>query len=60
MGNMQRGLDLPKAQAALKRAAEKAMHGTREERSGRFVLKRTQASGAVKPASRRTARKDRA
>lgn len=33
---MSRGLDFEKAQAALKRAAEKAIHGTREERSGRF------------------------
>jgi hypothetical protein len=33
---MNRGLDFEKAQAALKRAAEKAMHGTPEERSGRF------------------------
>jgi uncharacterized protein len=33
---MKRGLDLDKAEAALKRAAEKATHGTREERSGRF------------------------
>lgn len=35
---MKRGLDFEKAEAALKRAAEKAMHGTREERSGRFLL----------------------
>ena len=34
---MRRGLDFDKAEAALKRAAEKARHGTREERSGRFV-----------------------
>jgi hypothetical protein len=34
---MSRGLDFEKAQAALKRAAEKAIHGTREERSGRFL-----------------------
>jgi hypothetical protein len=33
---MSRGLDFEKAQAALKRAGEKAVHGTREERSGRF------------------------
>ncbi len=33
---MKRGLDFDKAQAALKRAAEKAIYGTREERSGRF------------------------
>ncbi len=35
---MRQGLDFDKAQAALKRAAEKATHGTREERSGRFLL----------------------
>lgn len=33
---MRQGLDFDKAQAALKRAAEKATRGTREERSGRF------------------------
>jgi hypothetical protein len=39
MADMRRGLDVEKAEAALKRAAEKAMHGTREERSGRFFLR---------------------
>jgi hypothetical protein len=34
---MKRGLDVRKADAALKRAAHKALHGTREERSGRIV-----------------------
>lgn len=34
---MKRGLDFKKAEAAFKRAAEKATHGTREERSGRFL-----------------------
>ncbi len=33
---MTRGLDFDKAVVALRRAAEKATHGTREERSGRF------------------------
>jgi hypothetical protein len=33
---MTRGLDFAKAEAALKRAAYKAVHGTREERSGRL------------------------
>ena len=33
---MRRGLDFDKAEAALKRAAYKATHGTREERSARF------------------------
>jgi len=34
---MSRGLDLAKAEAALKEAAERAVHGTREERSGRVI-----------------------
>jgi hypothetical protein len=34
---MKRGLDFEKAEAALRRAADKALHGTREERSGRFL-----------------------
>ena len=38
MEGMRRGLDFEKMEAAFKRAAEKAMHGTREERSGRFLL----------------------
>lgn len=38
MDDLIRGLDVEKAEAAMKRAAEKAMHGTREERSGRFFL----------------------
>ncbi|MBV9428919.1 MAG: hypothetical protein JO084_14465 [Bradyrhizobiaceae bacterium] len=42
---MKRGLDFEEAEAALKRAAYKAMHGTPEERSGRFL-----------PTKRRTAR----
>jgi hypothetical protein len=36
MENMRRGLDFAKVEAALKRVAYKAVHGTREERSGRF------------------------
>jgi Uncharacterized protein conserved in bacteria (DUF2188) len=38
MEGMGRGLDFEKAEAALKRAAEKAMHGTREQRAGQFLL----------------------
>ena len=38
---MSRGLDIRKAEAALKRAAHKAVHGTREERSGRVLLPRS-------------------
>lgn len=34
---MSRGLDVGKAEAALKRAAHKAVHGTRDERSGRVI-----------------------
>jgi lysyl-tRNA synthetase class 2 len=34
---MSRGLDRRKAEAALERAAHKAIHGTREERSGRVI-----------------------
>jgi hypothetical protein len=37
MAGMRRGLDFAKAETAFKRAAEKAVHGTHEERSGRFV-----------------------
>ena len=33
-----RGIDFEKMEAAFKRAAHKAVHGTREERSGRFRL----------------------
>jgi len=39
---MRRGLDFAKMEAALKRAAYKAVHGTREERSGRFVTETKQ------------------
>jgi hypothetical protein len=34
---MSRGLDIQKAEAAFKRAAHRAIHGTREERSGRVI-----------------------
>ncbi len=36
---MSQKLDVAKMEAAFKRAAHKALHGTREERSGRFLLK---------------------
>ncbi len=36
---MSRRLDMTKAEAAFKRAAHKAVHGTREERSGKFMPK---------------------
>lgn len=49
---MRRGLDFDKAEAALKRAAEKATHGTREERSGRFndlyIERRSEGDYAVR------------
>ena len=34
---MSRGIDLRKAEAALKRAGRRALHGTPDERSGRLV-----------------------
>ena len=37
MACMSQGLDRAKAEAALRRAAHRAMHGTREERSGRVI-----------------------
>ena len=48
MEDMSRGLDFEKAQAAFKRAADKATRGTREERSGRFepVVQRRSSSYA--------------
>jgi hypothetical protein len=36
MEDMKRGTEFEEIEAALKRAAYKAVHGTREERSGRF------------------------
>jgi hypothetical protein len=36
---MSQKLDVAKMEAAFKRAAHKALHGTREERSGRFLPK---------------------
>jgi hypothetical protein len=48
---MRRGLDFAKAEAAFKRAAEKAVHGTREERSGRFSPAKKRASPPAKPSA---------
>jgi hypothetical protein len=48
---MRQGLDFAKAEAALKRAAKKAVNGTREERSGRYELyveRRNQGDYAVR------------
>lgn len=52
---MNRKLDMTKVEAAFKRAAHKAMHGTREERSGRFLLKDKDQSarGADRDAAKR-------
>jgi hypothetical protein len=41
---MNQKLDVAKIEAALRRAAYKALHGTREERSGRFLLKENRQS----------------
>ena len=42
---MSRALDIAKAEAALKRAAHKALHGTREERSGRYLPEKDRRTG---------------
>jgi hypothetical protein len=46
---MSQGLDVAKMEAAFKRAAHKALHGTREERLGRF-LQRESSRGAHRDA----------
>jgi hypothetical protein len=51
MAGMRRGLDFAKAEAAFKRAAEKAVHGAREERSGRFLPAKKRASPPAKPSA---------
>ena len=56
---MNRGLDFEKAQAALKRAAEKAIHLTREERSGRFETTQQQRASQTTGTRRRHARRRR-
>jgi hypothetical protein len=43
---MSRKLDVARMEAAFKRAAHKAVYGTREERSGRFMLKEKRQSAA--------------
>jgi hypothetical protein len=47
--------DSTKIEAALKRAAHKALHGTREERSGRFLPKQKtpSTSGAHRDAPKK-------
>jgi len=44
--------DSTKIDAALKRAAYKALHGTREERSGRFLPAKKTAGGSFRRAER--------
>lgn len=50
-------LDLEEMEAAFRRAAHRALHGTREERSGRFLPKKPANSsenfGNDSPAARR-------
>jgi hypothetical protein len=48
MDDMRRGLDFQKAEAALGRAAFKALHGTREEKSGRFANRTEQRGEAAR------------
>ena len=47
---MKRTLDVDKVEAALKRAAYKALHGTRQERSGRFLLAKKRRAVAASAA----------
>ena len=49
-----RGLDCEKAEAAFKRAAYKAMHGTHEERSGRFLPAEEFRDTSINGKSKRT------
>jgi hypothetical protein len=43
---MTKGVDVAKMKVAFKRAADKALHGTREERSGRFMPAKTRISAS--------------
>jgi hypothetical protein len=46
---MSETFNIAKVAAALKRAAHKALHGTREERSGRFLLQeKTEKSSSAR------------
>ena len=40
-------LDIEKVEAALKRAADRAVNGTLEERSGRFLVPEADSAGFV-------------
>ena len=56
-----RRLDMTKVDAAFQRAAHKALHGTREERSGRFLLKqKPQSTHAASRGERKAAAKEKA
>jgi hypothetical protein len=46
---MKRGLDVALMEAAFRRAAYKAIHGTREERSGRFLPAKTPRAAPSAP-----------
>ena len=48
---MKRTPDIEKIDAALKRAAYRALHGTKEERSGRFLPAKKRASPPAKPSA---------
>jgi hypothetical protein len=52
--NRPQGLDFEKAEAAFKRAAEKAVHGTREKRSGRFMPAKKPGNGPSRRAARQS------
>jgi len=51
---MRRGLDFDKAEAALRRAAEKAIHGPREERSGQFLSAKKPSVSPPRRAAKRS------
>jgi hypothetical protein len=52
-----RGLDFEAMEAAFKRAAWKAVHGTREERSGRFLRATPEDISAVERAMKQSVAK---
>jgi hypothetical protein len=55
---MKRTPDIEKIDAALKRAAYRALHGTKEERSGRFLpAKRSKVSSALGASKQGTSRR---
>ena len=53
---MTKGLDVAKMEAAFKRAAHKAVHGTREERAGKFMPRKdSEAASSPSQPQRRNA-----